>query len=117
MTRSAPGRRRGRRWPSATSLGQWDFGQDISPILTRAGCNTGGCHGRGDGQNGFHLSLFGYDPEGDHRSLTRDLGERRLSTIRPESSLFLAKATGTIPHVGGPRIKAGSEEYRRSWPG
>jgi Protein of unknown function (DUF1553)/Protein of unknown function (DUF1549) len=90
----------------------WDFAQDITPILTRSGCNTGGCHGRGDGQNGFHLSLFGYDPEGDHRSLTRDLGERRLSTIRPESSLFLAKATGVIPHVGGPRIKAGSEEYQ-----
>ena len=89
----------------------WDFGQDIAPILTRAGCNTGGCHGRGDGQNGFHLSLFGYDPEGDHRALTRDLGERRLSPMRPESSLFLAKATGMIPHVGGPRIRAGSEEY------
>ena len=89
----------------------WDFGQDLAPILTKAGCNTGGCHGRGDGQNGFHLSLFGYDPEGDYQALTRDLGERRLSTIRPESSLFLAKATGTIPHVGGPRIKVGSEEY------
>ena len=90
---------------------QWDFAQDISPILTRAGCNTGGCHGRGEGQNGFHLSLFGYDPEGDHRTLTRDLGERRLSLIRPESSLFLAKATGVIPHVGGPRIRVGTEEY------
>jgi Protein of unknown function (DUF1553)/Protein of unknown function (DUF1549) len=89
----------------------WDFGQDISPLLTRAGCNTGACHGRGDGQNGFHLSLFGYDPEGDHQALTRDLGERRLSSIHPESSLFLAKATGTIPHVGGPRIRVGSEEY------
>ena len=89
----------------------WDFGQDIAPILTRAGCNTGGCHGRGDGQNGFHLSLFGYDPESDYRTLTRDLGERRLSTIRPESSLFLMKATGTIPHVGGPRVFVGSEEY------
>jgi Protein of unknown function (DUF1553)/Protein of unknown function (DUF1549)/Bacterial Ig-like domain (group 2) len=90
----------------------WDFAQDVTPILTRSGCNTGGCHGRGDGQNGFHLSLFGYDPEGDHRAMTRDLGERRLSTFRPESSLFLAKATGIIPHVGGPRIKAGSEEYQ-----
>jgi Protein of unknown function (DUF1553)/Protein of unknown function (DUF1549) len=89
----------------------WDFAQDIAPILTRSGCNTGGCHGRGDGQNGFHLSLFGYDPEADHRSLTRDFGERRLSTFRPESSLFLGKATGTIPHVGGPRIRVGSEEY------
>ena len=89
----------------------WDFAQDIAPILTRSGCNTGGCHGRGDGQNGFHLSLFGYDPEADHLALTRDLGERRLSTFRPESSLFLAKATGTIPHVGGPRIRVNSEEY------
>ncbi len=89
----------------------WSFLQDIEPILTRSGCNTGGCHGRGEGQNGFHLSLFGYDPEGDHRGLTRDLGERRLSPIRPESSLFLAKATGTIPHVGGPRIRPGSEEF------
>jgi hypothetical protein len=89
----------------------WGFAQDIAPILTRSGCNTGGCHGRGDGQNGFHLSLFGYDPEADHQALTRDLGERRLSTFRPESSLFLAKATGTIPHVGGPRIRLGSEEY------
>ena len=43
--------------------------------------------------------------------MTRDLGERRLSSIRPESSLLLAKATGTIPHVGGPRIRPGSVEY------
>ena len=42
----------------------WDFGEDVVPILTRSGCNTGGCHGRADGQNGFHLSLFGYDPGG-----------------------------------------------------
>ena len=89
----------------------WDFAEDIEPILTRTGCNTGGCHGRGDGQNGFHLSLFGYDPESDFRSMTRDLGERRLSTFRPESSLLLAKATGTIPHVGGPRMTVGSPEY------
>ena len=89
----------------------WDFAEDIEPVLTRSGCNTGGCHGRADGQNGFHLSLFGYDPEGDHRSLTRDLGERRLSPLRPEASLLLAKATGTTPHVGGPRLKPGSDEY------
>jgi len=90
----------------------WNFAEDIEPILTRSGCNTGGCHGRADGQNGFHLSLFGYDPEGDYRGMTRDLGERRLSNIRPESSLLLAKATGTIPHVGGPRVRPGSEEYK-----
>jgi hypothetical protein len=90
----------------------WSFAQDIEPILTRSGCNTGGCHGRAEGQNGFHLSLFGYDPEGDHTNLTRDFGQRRLSIIRPESSLFLAKATGTIPHVGGPRFRLNSEEYQ-----
>ena len=74
----------------------WDFAEDVVPILTRAGCNTGGCHGRADGQNGFHLSLFGYDPEGDYQALTRDAGGRRLVAIRPEQSLFLAKATGRI---------------------
>ena len=96
---------------AADSPRTWDFAEDIEPVLTRSGCNTGGCHGRADGQNGFHLSLFGYDPEGDHRSMTRDLGERRLSPLRPESSLFLAKATGTTPHVGGPRLTPGSDEY------
>src|SRR6185312_3848891 len=50
----------------------WDFGEDIVPILTRMGCNTGNCHGRLEGQNGFHLSLFGYDPAGDFPAVARD---------------------------------------------
>ena len=66
------------------------------PILTRLGCNTGGCHGRAAGQNGFHLSLFGYDPDGDFLALARDAGQRRLSKLAPEESLFLAKATGRV---------------------
>ncbi|WP_435016839.1 DUF1549 and DUF1553 domain-containing protein [Tundrisphaera sp. TA3] len=90
----------------------WDFAEDIEPILTKVGCNAGNCHGRALGQNGFHLSLFGYDPEADHRSLTRDLGGRRVSTVRPESSLVVAKATGAIPHVGGARIRPGSDEEK-----
>jgi hypothetical protein len=89
----------------------WSFAEDIEPILTRSGCNTGGCHGRADGQNGFHLSLAGYDPEGDFRGLTHDLAQRRLSSVRPESSLFLLKATGAIPHVGGPKLRAGSDDH------
>jgi hypothetical protein len=95
----------------------WDVGTDVVPVLTRAGCNTGGCHGRADGQNGFHLSLFGYDPSGDYGGMTRQDGGRRLSAISPGSSLFLLKATGTIPHVGGPRITPGSPEYSllESW--
>jgi hypothetical protein len=89
----------------------WDFGQDIVPVLTRAGCNTGSCHGRADGQNGFHLSLFGYDPAGDYVALSRDAGQRRLSTLAPAESLFLAKATGRVAHGGGARFLVGSPEY------
>ncbi len=89
----------------------WDFGQDIVPVLTRAGCNTGNCHGRADGQNGFHLSLFGYDPAGDYVALTRDGGQRRLSRFAPQESLFLAKVTGRIAHGGGARFLVQSPEY------
>ncbi|WP_165072597.1 DUF1549 and DUF1553 domain-containing protein [Paludisphaera rhizosphaerae] len=90
----------------------WDFAQDVAPILTKAGCNTGGCHGRADGQNGFHLSLFGYDPEGDHIALTRDAGRRRVSLIQPDASLMLLKATGEADHGGGPRLSVGSQDYQ-----
>ncbi len=95
----------------------WDFGQDIVPIVTRLGCNTGACHGKASGQNGFHLSLFGYDHSGDYQGMARDAGQRRLSRMDPEDSLFLAKATGRVPHQGGPRLKAGSPEYQilASW--
>jgi hypothetical protein len=89
----------------------WDFGEDIVPILTRLGCNSGSCHGKATGQNGFHLSLFGYDHAGDYLGMARDEGQRRLSRMVPEESLFLAKATGRVPHGGGPRLKVGSSEY------
>ena len=82
------------------------------PIFTRLGCNTGGCHGRADGQNGFHLSLFGYDSAGDFLALARDAGQRRLSKFVPKDSLFLAKATGRVAHGGGRRLKLGSPEYQ-----
>ena len=90
----------------------WDFAEDIVPLLTRAGCNSGGCHGRATGQNGFHLSLFGYDPEADHAAITRREGGRRISPGRPTSSLLLAKGTGAIPHTGGPRFAIDSVESR-----
>jgi hypothetical protein len=90
----------------------WSFAEDIVPILTRLGCNTGGCHGKADGQNGFHLSLFGYDRSGDFKALARDAGERRVSKMVPEQSLFLGKATGRVPHGGGPRVAVGSPEYQ-----
>jgi hypothetical protein len=90
----------------------WDFGEDIVPILTRMGCNTGSCHGRLEGQNGFHLSLFGYDPAGDYQAVARDGGQRRLSRMAPEESLFLVKASGRAPHGGGRRLAIGSPEYQ-----
>jgi Protein of unknown function (DUF1549)/Protein of unknown function (DUF1553) len=95
----------------------WNFGEDVVPLFTRLGCNSGGCHGRADGQNGFHLSLFGYDAEGDHRTLTREAGGRRLSVFDPDNSLLLRKATGRVAHGGGQRLLANTDEYRalRDW--
>jgi hypothetical protein len=90
----------------------WDFAEDIVPVLTRAGCNMGACHGKAAGQNGFHLSLLGYDPAGDYQALCREALGRRVDRLAPERSLVLAKATGRTPHAGGPRIAFGGVEYR-----
>ncbi len=90
----------------------WNFAEDVEPQLTRLGCNAGGCHGRLDGQNGFHLSLFGYDAEGDFRALTRESSGRRVNLVRPESSLLMTKATGLVPHAGGMKLVPGSDGYK-----
>jgi hypothetical protein len=82
------------------------------PIFTKAGCNTGGCHGSSRGKDGFRLSLFGYDPEGDYFRLTREAIGRRINLAVPEESLLLEKALGKVPHTGGERFKADSEFYR-----
>jgi hypothetical protein len=87
----------------------WDFATDIVPIFTRFGCNGGSCHGKADGRNGFHLSLFGYDPDADYQALTREVGGRRLSLTEPESSLVLLKGLGRVPHGGGPALRSDSE--------
>ena len=89
----------------------WNFATEIVPIFTHAGCNIGGCHGRADGQNGFHLSLFGYDAESDFRAITHEAGGRRLSRMTPAESLLMVKATGRVPHTGGQRIVPGSQDY------
>ena len=77
------------------------FQQDVMPIMTAAGCNTGSCHGSARGQDGFMLSLFGYDPKGDYHRLTREQSGRRLNLALPEESLLLTKAIGSVPHTGG----------------
>lgn len=88
------------------------FKNDVMPIITKAGCNTGGCHGSARGQDGFHLSLFGYDPDGDYERITREMGARRVNLALPEESLFLQKAIGSVAHTGGKRFDKNSEFYQ-----
>ncbi len=88
------------------------FVNDVVPVLTRLGCNSGGCHGKLAGQNGFKLSLRGYAPELDHVAITRDARGRRLARSRPRESLLLAKPLMRVPHQGGHRLKAGTPEYQ-----
>jgi hypothetical protein len=93
------------------------FTNDIIPILTKAGCNSGGCHGKATGQNGFSLSLLGFDPEHDYDALVKEGRGRRLFPAAPEQSLFLKKAIGQPAHGGGQRLSEDSREYRmlRRW--
>lgn len=96
---------------------QFHFENDILPILSRFACNMSGCHGKAEGQNGFKLSVFGYDPPADHIALTQEGRGRRVNPVIPTASLLLQKASGGVPHGGGVRIARTSEEYRtlREW--
>src|SRR5687768_11629266 len=85
-----------------------DFRTRILPILTKAGCNAGDCHGAAVGQGGFKLSLLGYDPVQDHLSITRDRGGRRVDLEAPARSLLLRKSTDELEHDGGRRVKRSS---------
>jgi len=87
------------------------FVNDVQPILTRYGCNAGACHGKLAGQNGFRLSLRGYAPEDDHRSLVQEEFARRINPIDPAQSLLLLKAIGQLPHGGGKLFAADSAAY------
>lgn len=93
------------------------FRHDVLPILSQAGCNSGGCHGALAGKGGFRLSLFGYDAEADHFAITRELRGRRVEPTDPGSSLLLTKPTAALRHKGGKRFAVDSEEYRilASW--
>lgn len=87
-----------------------DFPTRVLPVLTKAGCNSGGCHGAATGQGGFRLSLLGCEPELDHLALTRELGARRIDPAIPAESLFLRKATRRVSHEGGRRFQPDSAE-------
>ncbi len=93
------------------------FANQIVPIFTKLGCNSGGCHGKASGQNGFKLSLLGFEPEVDYNALVKEARGRRVFPASPDNSLLLLKATGTAAHGGGKRLEIGSDEYKliRRW--
>lgn len=89
------------------------FRNDILPILTRTGCNSGKCHGSASGKDGFRLSLYGFDPDGDYYRITREMSGRRINLARPDECLLVHKATGDVPHTGGMLIEPGDPNYQK----
>ena len=87
------------------------FTTDVVPILTKLQCNSGGCHGKATGQNGFKLSLLGFEPEMDYLAIAKESQGRRIFPSAPDRSLLLRKATSQIPHGGGRRLDLESDEY------
>src|SRR5437763_1059615 len=95
--------------PAADPVG---FTRDVVPALTRAGCNSGSCHGSFQGRGGFRLSLLGFDPAADHEAIVREARGRRVFPARPDHSLLLLKPTGTVAHGGGKRLTPDSPTHR-----
>jgi hypothetical protein len=88
------------------------FKLDVMPVFMRWGCNSGACHGAARGKDGFRLSLFGFDPDGDHFRLTREITGRRVNLALPNESLLIEKGTGKVPHTGGKRFSEGDEYHQ-----
>jgi hypothetical protein len=93
------------------------FERNVEPVLAKVGCNAGACHGKARGQNGFQLSLLGFDPDFDYHAITQEARGRRVFPAAPEFSLFLRKPTGELPHGGGKRLAPGEPGYEvlRRW--
>src|SRR5207248_3123063 len=83
----------------------WSFRNHVLPAMTKAGCNSGTCHGAAAGKNGFKLTLRGYDPDTDYYTLTRQALGRRTEILEPAKSLILLKPTMAVAHGGGQRFK------------
>jgi len=88
------------------------FKLDVMPVFTRAGCNAGACHGTSRGKDGFHLSLYGFDPDGDYYRLTREQIGRRINLAIPQESLIVQKGLGAVEHTGGVRFATNSDLCR-----
>ncbi len=101
----------------ATAPRRFNFENEVEPVLSRHGCNSAGCHGKAEGQNGFKLSVFGFDPAADYAALVKEARGRRVFPAAPEYSLVLRKMSGRIAHGGGVRVPAGSADYDtlRDW--
>ncbi len=96
----------------ALSAEQLTFLKDVMPVLNKAGCTSGPCHGSAKGKNGFKLSLRGYDPEFDYEALLYDVSGRRFNRADPARSLVLAKPTMQVAHGGGLRFETDSRYYK-----
>lgn len=88
------------------------FRHDVLPVLSKAGCNSGGCHGALAGKGGFRLSLNAYDPATDHYNITRENRGRRIEFADPARSLFVIKPTAAVRHKGGKFIHEDSDDYK-----
>lgn len=97
---------------NATGRAPIHFENQIVPIFTKNGCNGGGCHGKAAGQNGFRLSLLGFEPAEDYDHLVKEARGRRLFPAAPERSLLLTKGAAQLPHGGGKRLDPDSDDYR-----
>jgi len=88
------------------------FRHDVLPVLSKAGCNSGGCHGALAGKGGFRLSLNAYDPATDHYNITRENRGRRIEFADPARSLFVIKPTAAVRHKGGKPLHEDSDDYK-----
>lgn len=89
-----------------------NFPNQVVPIFTKLQCNGGGCHGKSGGQNGFQLSLLGFEPREDYEHLVRESRGRRVNRSAPQQSLLLQKVAGLVPHGGGAKAEVDSHHYK-----
>lgn len=98
--------------PSEAQPAELSFIRDVLPVLSKSGCNAGACHAKPEGQNGFRLSVFSFDPLSDYQEIVQEARGRRIFPAAPDESLFLKKPLGQIPHEGGARFSAGSPAHQ-----
>ncbi len=109
IVEAAPPKKRPQKSPPAEP--DPSFVRDVLPALAKAGCMAGSCHAKPEGQNGFKLSVFSFDPKSDYQEITREGRARRVFPAAPEESLLLLKPTGILEHGGGERFSVGSDTY------